>query len=380
MRVLIALPCLINGGTERQTLMLSSVLRSCGHAVMVLSYFEHESSMVEEFKRAGTDVILLNLDRKINPVSFILRIRREIRSVKPDIVHVQYMAPGALSVMAARLAMVRRVYATVHYPYTKYHRFYAKFILRSVALLTSCFISVSKSVEKSWFGSSTFLDPGLSQSHLPKHFTIYNSIDIERIDSLLSVLSPEVLKKEIGLPASKIIIGTVSRLRHEKGIDILMDSFDGLIREISEVHLIIVGDGSDRIALSDQTDRLGIHESVTFWGEAEWETAIRFLGIMDIVVVPSRFEGFGLTAAEAMAAGKPLIASDVFGLREIVSHNETGLLFPCGDLEKLKSALADLCHDSSKRLSMGLEGRKRAESLFGVAEFKNSIKLLYSCH
>ena len=126
------------------------------------------------------------------------------------------------------------------------------------------------------------------------------------------------LKCELAIPAGIPVIGAVSRLRHEKGIDLLLEAFTFLIRSGEKAHLLLVGSGPDEKKLKDTIQTYELNSSVTFYGEAEWERAMQLMAIMDIVVVPSRFEGFGLTAAEAMAAGKPVIASDTSGLKEVV--------------------------------------------------------------
>ena len=77
--------------------------------------------MVEEFQTTGADVILLDMNRNSGSWAVIKRLRKEIRQINPDVVHVQYMAPGALPIIAARLAGVKRVFATVHQPYTNSH-------------------------------------------------------------------------------------------------------------------------------------------------------------------------------------------------------------------------------------------------------------------
>jgi glycosyltransferase involved in cell wall biosynthesis len=105
---------------------------------------------------------------------------------------------------------------------------------------------------------------------------------------------------------------------------------------------------------------------------------MKLMALMDIVVVPSRFEGFGLTAAEAMAAGKPVVASAVFGLKEVVVHEKTGFLFPSENTEMLAGYLQRLCSDSELRNKLGTDGKLRAESLFGMQPFTKKIAALYN--
>jgi glycosyltransferase involved in cell wall biosynthesis len=378
LKVLITIPCLLQGGTELQTLSLSKVLQSCGHKVCVLCYFEFDDYIVEEFHSTGSKVELLNLNRMTGPLSLINILRVKIRSVKPDIVHVQYMAPGTLPIIAARLAVVKRIFATVHQPYTKSHGRRAKIMLRASSLLTTRFIAVSQYAEKSWFGTSGLFDETKPLKLQPHHFTIHNAIDAERIQKIISAVNIDDLKSELAIPAGIPVIGAVSRLRHEKGIDLLIDAFNQLIKSGVNAHLLLVGNGPNEKTLKDNVQLYELNSNVTFYGKAEWERAMQLMSVMDIVAVPSRFEGFGLTAAEARAMGKPVVASDTSGLKEVVIDDETGILFPVENSKALKAALEHLIRDPNLRDLFGNAGRERVIRNFSLELFSKKIKALYN--
>jgi glycosyltransferase involved in cell wall biosynthesis len=173
------------------------------------------------------------------------------------------------------------------------------------------------------------------------------------------------------------VIGVVSRLRHEKGIDILINAFAIAIRHFPGIHLLIVGSGPDEIGLETQVSDLNLNSSTTFFGEADWETAMQQMALMDIVVVPSRFEGFGLTAAEAMAMGKSVVATDVFGLSEVVADGQTGFLFPNEDVLTLSNWIIMLCKNPNLRYAMGNNGRIKAKKMFDLDAYKWKITRLY---
>lgn len=376
-KVLIATPCLKLGGTEMQTLNLSKVLQSCGHTVEIICYFEYDDSMVLEFKKTGVSVSLLNLNRSSGFLQFMLTLTREISLRKPDVVHVQYMAPGALPIIAARLAGVKTVFATVHQPWTLSHGKFSKIILRLASLLCTRFLAVSVNAEKSWFRNARLFNENKPLKLQPLHFTIYNSVDAKRINSIISTVNLELEKMKLSIPPGIPVIGVISRLRIEKGIGFLIDAFRKLINERTPAHLLLVGTGPDELILRKQVSNNLLNSNITFFGEAEWERAMQLAAIMDIVVVPSRFEGFGLSAAEAMAAGKPVVASDVFGLKEVVIQKETGLLFQVENTEMLKDQLKVLCKDQDLRNKLGYYGQKRAESVFGMDLFYKKISALY---
>lgn len=334
MRVILAIPCLLQGGTELQTLQLARVLRGAGHEVSVCCYFEHDPAMVAAFEH----VELLGLERSVSPVRLVNVLRRSF--AKADVVHVQYMAPGFLAVLAAKLSSARRVFATVHQPATPYG-WKARLLLRLAARMCDRFICVSEAVAKSWGVTSV---------------TIHNPVDIARIDEI----PPQPGRDQKVAPT---LIGAVARVRYEKGIDVLLDAVPG-------ERLLIVGDGPDRASLEKRAV-----PNVEWAGQQPWERAIALMKGMTIVVVPSRFEGFGLAAAEAMAAGKVVVASDVDGLREVVG--DAGVLVPAGNPSALAVALKRLLADANERAALGRKARERAEKLFAPEIFRRKILECY---
>ena len=119
-KVLIAIPCLLRGGTEMQTLLLVSALIDLNYDVEVCCYFEFDGLVVAEFKTAGAKVRLLGWTRSLGTIVFIRTLASIFREINPDVVHVQYMTPGLLPIIAARLACVPHILATVHQPGTPY--------------------------------------------------------------------------------------------------------------------------------------------------------------------------------------------------------------------------------------------------------------------
>jgi L-malate glycosyltransferase len=360
-----------------QTLMLSNVLQSCSHAVEVVCYFEHEPSMVKEFQDSGACVRLLDLNRNSGTLALIRRLKKKIKHINPDVAHVQYMAPGTLPIIAARLAGVKSVFATVHQPHTRSHGWMAKLILRAASVLTTKFIAVSQNAEKSWFGTSSLFDETRDVRLQPHHFTIHNAIDTDRINKIVSEVNVTSLKIELAIPAAIPVIGAVSRLRQEKSIDILLEAFNLVIKSGQKAHLLLVGSGPDEKKLKDTAQSYELSSYITFYGEAKWEIAMQLMFLMDIVVVPSRFEGFGLTAAEAMAMGKPVVASETSGLKEVVINDETGLTFKVDDICELSDKIRLLLSKAEISVTYGRRGLRRIESLFSMDLFKSKIEKLY---
>jgi glycosyltransferase involved in cell wall biosynthesis len=368
-KVIIAIPVLLQGGTEMQTLNLVRVLAGAGYRITVCCYHEHDAVIVSEMQQAGADVILMELERSISPFSLVSALRSRFKAHNPDIVHGQYLTPGFWPILAARLAGVKTVFATVHQP-GRTHGWKAKIILRAAARLCTAFFCNSKSVEASWFGSSMLFGAGVP-SRRRRHFTIYNAIDAEYINRVTATVNIETEKKEAGLGTSPVI-GVVGRLRWEKGQAVLINAMPKILKVVPEVRLMIVGDGPDRTALEALCDELGISKNVVWLGQKNHEKTIKFLALMDVVAVPSLFEGFGLAAAEAMAAGKPVIASNVDGLCEIIDDGESGVLVPAGNSDLLGTAIITLIERPVLAKSMGRKGYTKVKVKFSLKGFNKA--------
>lgn len=397
------------------------------HKVTVVCYFEHDTHVVLEFKAAGARVQLLGLTRSIRHLSFVAVVSKAFRHLKADIIHIQYLAPGFLAVVAARLARAGRVIATVHQPWTaSNHGYPAKVILRSAALMCRRFTCVSESAELSWFGCSSLQSTGFLKDESTRmfgrtHYTIPNSVDLALIDRTVAKAKKLRLRQRLGLD-NCLLVGAVSRLDWEKGIDVLIEAFATVHRFIDQsltaepdryfsreeeeggsgsvserLVLLIVGDGQKRHLLQEQAGICGLrsedwstvdivshsgkgfdNRSVIWMGSRPWDEAMQLMSLMDICVVPSRFEGFGLSAAEAMACGKVVIASNTGGLPDVVgTDGGSGFLFPVEEVVALADQLFEQTKSKSTREAVGLRARGRVETLFSQTRFEERIQALY---
>jgi glycosyltransferase involved in cell wall biosynthesis len=184
---------------------------------------------------------------------------------------------------------------------------------------------------------------------------------------------PGKFRKEIGAK-DEPIVGFVGRLTRQKGADILLRAFAGVEKSRPDARLILAGDGPDRAALASLAHSLGLRR-VMFIG---WrKDAPDILADVSLLAVPSRWEGFGLVALEAMALGKPVIASRVSALPEIVVPEETGLLVPTGDEEGLGRALLALLSDPRQAARMGRAGKERVLKEFPVSKMAQRTAEIY---
>ena len=374
--VVIALPVLLVGGTEVQTLSLVRVLLSGGYRVTVCCYYEYDLSIVRQFEANGVKVLLMKYERTAGLWYLAKRLIRLFKEQKPDIVHVQYLAPGLIPILAARFARVPVILATVHIAGSIVYGKKAKMLLRIAALFCTRFICVSRGVEEFWFGDSAIFDPANVNKNR-KHFTVYNAIDTVAIAKAISAVDKHKMKEVLGI-AGRPVIGIVGRLAHQKGHTILLDAMAEVIKEFPDVVLMIIGEGPERYKLEDKASALNIDKNILWMGAQPQNKVFELYGIMDVFAMPSLYEGFGLTAAEAMAAGVPVVGTKVEGLSEVIEDGVSGYLVPAGNSQALGNALIELIEYPIKAKTIGQHGSKRVENLFSLARFRASMIGLYN--
>lgn len=372
-KVVITLPVLLRGGTEMQTLALVNVLIKAGCKVVVCCFYESDTTMIAMMQQAGAVVVLLEQEWEKGCWVLLKAVTRFLRHENPDIVHVQYMAPGFIAVLGARLAGVRTVFATVHQPGRTYG-YKAKLLLNVAAKLCTTFFCISRSVEESWFGDSAVFDP--SRSDKRRHWTIYNAVDAPAIRALVVQGEKQKLRQHLGLH-SVPVIGCIGRLRCEKGQIILIEAMAEVLKFFPSVQLVLIGDGPDWSMLRNRIDELGLRDNVRMLGSMSQDDVFRHLSVMDLMAVPSLFEGFGLVAAESMAAGLPVVGSDVDGLAELIAHEESGWLVSPGNSKALAAAIIDSLNLPVRARQFGLQGKKRVEELFSLPQFEQSMLTVY---
>ncbi|MBF0446040.1 MAG: glycosyltransferase family 4 protein, partial [Magnetococcales bacterium] len=295
---------------------------------------------------------------------------KNIRQIRPDIVHGQYVTPGVVSIVATRRAGVKNILATVHYS-GRQHGWKAKLLLRSGASLCKAFFCVSKAVEKSWFGDSAMFDHQLATTGR-KHFTIYNSIDKAVIES--GIQNSDLLNLDKNHP----IIGVVGRLSREKGHRFLVRAMGDIVKQIPDIKLVVVGEGSEGEALLREAESLNINNSIIWLGKKDYPETLAIISVFDLLVVPSLSEGFGLVAVEAMASSTPVVASGVDGLMEVIQDGETGWFVTPGDVSELAEKVVWAVKNKQKRKQIAESGLKQAKERFSLERYEKVILRAYN--
>lgn len=325
MSILICIPCLLTGGTEIQTLNLVRALVSGGYRVVVACYFEYAEEMVARYRAAGAEVELMQPEGKRiggwRGLWFLYRgLRRLVKKYRPVVAHVQYMAPGAQPCLFLKLLGVPHIIATAHTDARIYSSLrLLHFIQRHVVDVFTC---ITTRAEKEFFGEAKLF---AKETNLKKHehVTICNSLP-EHVEIAASARTR--------LPEQPVI-GVVSRMEGIKGMDLVIPAFAEVLKRCPHARLLVVGDGSLLPHMKQQSEELGVAGKVEWAGRQAQEKLSTYYDRIDVFWMPSRSEGFGLSALEAMARGCPVVASRVGGLPELITDN-------CGQLCETESVVA----------------------------------------
>lgn len=294
-------------------------------------------------RRVDAETVELGPDRSVG------RLRRVFSLHRPDIVHVHTPSTSGLTALAvaARLARVPQTVVTLHQVAPDPLPRRSRVVNRIGQLLVDETLAVSSGA-----ASTQSARAGLRR----------RSIDVvpNGVEDVGEATPPQPDRSTATLRA-----GYFGRLAAEKGVDVAIDAVATARERGVDIRLLVVGDGYERAALEQRAARAGVDDAVEFAGFRE--DARRLMSDVDVVVHVPRFEGFGLVVAEAMAAARPVIGSDVDGgIPDMVREGETGFLVPYGDVVALTAALERLANDPARCRALGAAGRRRYEAEFTV--------------
>jgi glycosyltransferase involved in cell wall biosynthesis len=368
MRVVHIIKVIRVAGAEQHLLTLLEGLRQHHIAAEMLLLVEPARPMddyVALLQARSIPVERLIIHRHTD-VSILPRLRQAIRSRQPHIVHTHLIHADTYGVLAARWAGVPIVLSSRHNDDAFRHRSVIKLANRFFWRITDAGIAISDAIR-----DFTIAVEGARPAQL---HTIRYGLDTHT-PPLDHTQARAALRHELGLPPNTPIIGMVCRLVEQKGVTYGLAAFQRIAQDFPDVHLVIAGEGSLRPMLEAQAADQHLEHRVHFLG---WRAdAPSLMAGLDIFLLPSLWEGFGLVLLEAMSQQIPIIASRVSAIPEIVLHGQTGLLVPPRAMDELAAALRQLLTDSALRQHMGLLGRDRLEQVFDSQHMVQATAALY---
>lgn len=345
------------GGTKKHLgLLVANLDRDSFDVAVACPSARHPSygdeSIVGELRTAGVRTHIVEMCRPIAPRSDLAsfwQLCSLMRRDSFDVIHTHSSKGGFLGRLAARCAGAKAVVHTAHGLYFLGQRglgrlFYLS-LERLTGSLTDRFIAVSES-EK-----AVAIEHGLFRPH--QVVVIENGIEPAQGNPGGDVARR---RQELGLEPDRPVVGTVSRLNPQKDPATLLRAAALIVQATPEVQFVWCGDGELKCQAESLARDLGIHEHILFTGYRK--DAAELMALFDVFVVSSLFEGLPYTLLEAMSWGKPLVATDVTGSRDVVAHGETGLRVPPQAPPALAEAVLRLIHSPDEAHRMGHAGRE----------------------
>jgi len=348
------------GGGEIFISELARSLQARGHACQIVTNELQGLPAAED--RDGLPIRRLPFTRPLlqRDLPGILRVSAQLRELltdwQPDLLHLH--SQYAISFYFLRVGPTLKIPSlyTTHVPFVLQQA--PNPAVAAILNTVDAIVAISDAMRRQIIT--------LNPAHTAKTRLIYNGLARPN-------LSPGPL------PQNPSVLLAAARLVPEKGLDVLLRSLPTVLQDFPTLQTIVGGDGPERAPLEHLAVELGISHAVSFPGWLDPQQVPVQMNRATLTVVPSRWqEPFGLVAIQSMQVARPVVASRVGGIPEIVKDGETGLLVPPDDPAALSHAILRILHNPVKAAQMGLRGRERAEHLFGWERCITEYERLYS--
>jgi glycosyltransferase involved in cell wall biosynthesis len=377
MRICHVITRLIVGGAQENTVATCIGLRKLGHEVdlVIGPQTGPEGSLYGQARAAGVPIVIVDeLRREPNPwfdARACMALARLFRERRYEIVHTHSGKAGFIGRLAARRAGVPIIVHTIHGPsFYRYQNVIGNWLFKwaeqVAAEWTTQFISVADAM------TEQYLAAGIGAPS--RYVTIHSGMNIE---AFLRTKPDPALRAALCLSGSDLVVGKVARLFRLKGHEFLFEAAPRIVQKIPNARFLLVGDGIYQKEFEQRASRLGLRDRFVFAGLVPPQEIPRYVALMDVLVHLSLREGLPRTLPQALACGKPVVAFDVDGAREVCLDGQTGFLIRAGDSAALADAVIRLLQDKALAATMGEQGRRLVQQQFSEELMVRRIEGLY---
>lgn len=329
----------------------------------------NEGRLASEIRKLGIPVTVLS-EEQHNSLGLYMKMVTLLTRQRPNVVHTHKYKDNILGATAAATVGIRTVVRVVHGMTEPFSGMaYVKMMGYELMDRLVTFVKVKKLI-----AVSSDIQTALGQRYGPHRVVqIHNGINLEKIR--LSQ-DRESMRAALGIQPGDQVVGTVGRLSPIKGHDILLRAASSMVRKMGNVKFLIVGDGPLMSALTKLIHDLGIEKEIILAGQRH--DVYDLVNCMDIFALPSIHEGIPMVLLEALALSRPVVASRVGGIPEIVMDGTSGLLFAPGSVTELEARLGAILRDRWYASKLGQAGRARVEEEFTATLMAKRTADLYS--
>lgn len=366
LRVLHVVTSLDVGGAQKHLLSLLSGLRARGHLADV-AFFKNPS-LIRDFQATGAAVYDLSTRATFSPL-LLPRLVTILRRGRYDVVHTHLLKADTYGTLAGVLAGTRARISSKHNDERTLLNPAVAAVHGAVSRLSQRVVVLSDYVGQ-YVASVGRVDAG-------RITRVYYGL---RGGSAASSEDGKRVRADLGIADDAPVAVTVGRLTEQKGLVYLLEAMAIVRSELPDARLLVVGDSQDgrdeyKRDLLALADRLKLGETAIFTGVRNDVPAVMQAG--DLFVMASLWEGFGLVFLEAMAASRPIVATSVSAVPEVVQDGKTGLLVPPRDPSALAGAMLALLSDRERGRQMGIAGLQRLHEHFAEERMVSEIEKIY---
>ncbi len=366
------------GGAAVYNVLLTRLLKEKGHDSLLIKGREgrHEGYMLDvtkAYQEETLHIFLKEFGREINPINDLIALGRLIflfLQHRPQVVHTHTAKAGTLGRLAAILTAVPVKVHTFHGHTLRGYFGAAKtrlFLLIEQVLgrLSDCVVTETESLRQELIS--------LNIARPDRIKVIPLGLELEPYQNLSSFRG--VLRERLGLEPGVPVIGTVSRLVPIKGIHYFLQAAKDVLSILPRAHFVIVGDGELRPDLEKMTEDLGLNGSVSFTGF--WEDLRQIYADVDVVVLTSLNEGCPVSIIEALSAAKPVVATAVGGVKDVVDDRVNGRLVPAQNPNRIAEAIVELIRSPGEAQRLGEKGREKVLQSHTIQKSVDITERLY---
>jgi glycosyltransferase involved in cell wall biosynthesis len=352
------------GGAEQAMLTMLAALDSSRWKLLLLHHPHRElEQLVKSASELGVEAVTVpRMDPGWPGIERMPRFTGRLRSLRPAIVHFHLTWPLACqyAIVAGRLARAGALVATAH---LYVEATLSKRVLlqqRILSRMVDRYMAVSGAVREELIGKLGWPEERIE--------VVHNGVVLPA-----EVPQPDhVLRRDMTSGSGAAVVLLPARLTPQKGQSVLLHA----AAAVAGAHFVFAGDGPDRAALGALASQLGLDDRVTFLGYRQDVRAL--IAAADLVVLPSLYEGLPLVVLEAMAAAKPVVASRIPGIQEIVTEGVDGILFEPGDPGDLARAIDELLIDPDQALRLGTAARQTVAGRFSAQAMGDRVGEVYA--
>lgn len=355
------LPTMNLGGAEKHVVSLAGALRKRGYETGIVTIFQ-EGTLASEIQREGIPFVCLHASRDWR-LSTFHSLWKWMRSTPVDILHTYLFSFHFFAGFPARLSKVPVILSSRR-EIASWRRGRHLFLENLGNLFVDRVVCCSRAVQR-WTLEKERIDPD-------KTLTIYNGVDLDRFDASRN---GKEIRREFGIPDGVPLVGTVANFSFEKGYPYLVKAMALILVKNPKVWFLLVGAGPFQEEVRREVQNIPRHEQVIFAGVRS--DIPDLVGAMDLFTLASVTEGFPNVVLEAMAMAKPVVATAVGGIPELIQTGGDGILVPAKDGQALARAILSLLNDSQTASQLGSAASEKVRRQYTLNRMVDDYEALY---